>query len=107
VAKPAKVERPSGPELRLVGVKSGARSEGYVSTVTAIFGETSNTELSMAVTVIEVSKEMANVHTLDYGTLAGEVVECLKGLNLSDDTMNETVDLTIGALRKEASDISK
>ncbi len=59
LTKTTKVERPSGPELKLFGVEFGTRSKGYVLTVTAGFGETGDTEPSTGVVVIELLKETA------------------------------------------------
>ncbi len=75
--------------------------------MTANFGETGDTEPSKDTVVIEVSKETAKAHTLDYGSVAREVVERLSGLNVSDDTINRTIDLAIEALRKEDFDVSE
>ena len=45
--------------------------------------------------------------TLLKTAVAGEVVERLSGLNVSDDTINKTIDLAIETLRKEGFDVSE
>jgi hypothetical protein len=39
--------------------------------------------------------------------VAGEVVERLGGSNVSDDTIDKTIDLAIETLRKEGFDVSE
>jgi len=107
VIKAKKEAEPSGPELKLFNVELGAKSRGSILTVTANFGESSDAEPSTGILVIELSKEAAKARTLDYESLAGEVVECLRSWNVSEDTVSETIRLVSEALRKEGVDISE
>jgi hypothetical protein len=102
-----KVERPSGPELKLFGVELGVKNRGHILTVTANLGEVKDKEPSTGVVVIEISRETAKARTLDYESIALEVTERLSNLNVNDDTINETIASAIEALRKDGIVISE
>jgi hypothetical protein len=105
--KAKKEAEPSGPELRLFNVELGTKSRGSILTVTANFGEASDAEPSTGILVIELSKEAAKARSMDYESLAGEVVERLRSWNVSEDTVSETIRLVTEALRKEGVDVSE
>jgi len=107
VSKAEEELEPSGPELNLFNVEVGTKSRGFVLTVTANFGEMDDTEPSTSILVIELPKEVAKAQTVEYESLAEEVIEHLRGWNVSEDTSRELLGLVREALEKEGVHISE